>query len=260
MAETLLDYDGIAARYKRMRKISFKLNKILPKYVPKRALEETAKKLGFWQNGTVVFDNIDQSFVLFDQAIHGHFQDGKNAVDRYVDEHPPDPGSDQEAVLAAKKRAFYSLFKVEGIVPGVGVHVHDILYGRRYFLADVGFSQTAVKGLVLATRVLPVEDFIMSAGAALPVDADTLVKISRLPALTAPSRDLTEMSREEMSDVASTVIGLCLRGDGSRSIGYQGVDEDADNEGAPARNTPRVGRNDPCPCGSGKKHKKCCGQ
>ncbi|MEI9885828.1 MAG: SEC-C metal-binding domain-containing protein [Rhizomicrobium sp.] len=22
--------------------------------------------------------------------------------------------------------------------------------------------------------------------------------------------------------------------------------------------TPKVGRNDPCPCGSGKKHKKCC--
>ena len=25
------------------------------------------------------------------------------------------------------------------------------------------------------------------------------------------------------------------------------------------RTTPKVGRNDPCPCGSGKKHKKCCG-
>ncbi len=25
------------------------------------------------------------------------------------------------------------------------------------------------------------------------------------------------------------------------------------------RETPRVGRNDPCPCGSGKKYKKCCG-
>lgn len=22
---------------------------------------------------------------------------------------------------------------------------------------------------------------------------------------------------------------------------------------------PKVGRNDPCPCGSGRKHKKCCG-
>ncbi|WP_418531070.1 SEC-C metal-binding domain-containing protein, partial [Hominenteromicrobium sp.] len=23
---------------------------------------------------------------------------------------------------------------------------------------------------------------------------------------------------------------------------------------------PKVGRNDPCPCGSGKKYKKCCGR
>ena len=28
---------------------------------------------------------------------------------------------------------------------------------------------------------------------------------------------------------------------------------------APALKKPKVGRNDPCPCGSGKKHKKCCG-
>jgi SEC-C motif-containing protein len=27
----------------------------------------------------------------------------------------------------------------------------------------------------------------------------------------------------------------------------------------PVRAAPKVGRNDPCPCGSGKKHKKCCG-
>jgi uncharacterized protein YecA (UPF0149 family) len=26
------------------------------------------------------------------------------------------------------------------------------------------------------------------------------------------------------------------------------------------RTTPKVGRNDPCPCGSGKKYKKCCGK
>ncbi|HET6718604.1 MAG TPA: SEC-C metal-binding domain-containing protein, partial [Rhodocyclaceae bacterium] len=31
--------------------------------------------------------------------------------------------------------------------------------------------------------------------------------------------------------------------------------------GAPTqrRETPKVGRNDPCPCGSGKKYKQCCG-
>lgn len=26
------------------------------------------------------------------------------------------------------------------------------------------------------------------------------------------------------------------------------------------REQPKIGRNEPCPCGSGKKHKKCCGQ
>ncbi|MEG1849984.1 MAG: SEC-C metal-binding domain-containing protein [Oscillospiraceae bacterium] len=28
----------------------------------------------------------------------------------------------------------------------------------------------------------------------------------------------------------------------------------------PVKKTDKVGRNDPCPCGSGKKYKKCCGQ
>jgi SEC-C motif-containing protein len=26
------------------------------------------------------------------------------------------------------------------------------------------------------------------------------------------------------------------------------------------REGPKIGRNDPCPCGSGKKYKKCCGK
>jgi preprotein translocase subunit SecA len=28
----------------------------------------------------------------------------------------------------------------------------------------------------------------------------------------------------------------------------------------PMRTGPKVGRNDPCPCGSGKKYKQCCGK
>ncbi|WP_211365126.1 SEC-C metal-binding domain-containing protein [Rhodovulum strictum] len=32
-----------------------------------------------------------------------------------------------------------------------------------------------------------------------------------------------------------------------------------DRRGQPARRA-KVGRNDPCPCGSGRKFKKCCGQ
>jgi SEC-C motif-containing protein len=30
--------------------------------------------------------------------------------------------------------------------------------------------------------------------------------------------------------------------------------------GPPIRKEPKIGRNEPCPCGSGKKYKKCCGK
>ena len=33
-----------------------------------------------------------------------------------------------------------------------------------------------------------------------------------------------------------------------------------DDRSQPARWTAKIGRNDPCPCGSGKKYKKCCGR
>jgi HEAT repeat protein len=54
--------------------------------------------------------------------------------------------------------------------------------------------------------------------------------------------------------------------DGARDAGRDGRDM-YDEDGIPLRGTiapivrdaPKVGRNDPCPCGSGKKYKKCCG-
>jgi preprotein translocase subunit SecA len=39
----------------------------------------------------------------------------------------------------------------------------------------------------------------------------------------------------------------------------QGAGGDTSLKNTPVRKTEKVGRNDPCPCGSGKKYKKCCG-
>ena len=42
------------------------------------------------------------------------------------------------------------------------------------------------------------------------------------------------------------------------NVSYSGAGSDEAPKG-PVRAEPRVGRNDPCPCGSGRKYKKCCG-
>jgi preprotein translocase subunit SecA len=48
----------------------------------------------------------------------------------------------------------------------------------------------------------------------------------------------------------------------ARALGYGGVAEESRTAGKKQpvkRSAVKVGRNDPCPCGSGKKYKKCCG-
>jgi len=53
-----------------------------------------------------------------------------------------------------------------------------------------------------------------------------------------------------------------------KEVQYQHADVSADTAESkkpaerpptPVRSGPKVGRNDPCPCGSGKKYKACCG-
>jgi hypothetical protein len=48
-----------------------------------------------------------------------------------------------------------------------------------------------------------------------------------------------------------------VRGIAGRWIG--GGKHDDDKKGVPDSADPKTGRNEPCPCGSGKKRKRCCG-
>ncbi len=82
--------------------------------------------------------------------------------------------------------------------------------------------------------------------------------------------DMIFKVRLSVGDQVSTVNEITETRHGQRSA-YDGLQRDAKQmnqagQGAPAkaetirRETTKVGRNDPCPCGSGKKYKKCCGK
>jgi hypothetical protein len=67
----------------------------------------------------------------------------------------------------------------------------------------------------------------------------------------------TEFSRPSLSDDLEALLAQKLISDGwddDEEIGGPGGHEPL------IRDTPRIGRNEPCPCGSGKKYKKCCGK
>ena len=47
---------------------------------------------------------------------------------------------------------------------GVGAEVHDLLFDERFLLADVELSHTAHPDLLVATRLLCFEGFVMTTG------------------------------------------------------------------------------------------------
>jgi hypothetical protein len=74
---------------------------------------------------------------------------------------------------------------------------------------------------------------------------------------------------ERYQKIITTWAGYTDTGEELEDIEFEDeMEEDADwrpwDDGAdesellPIRTEPKIGRNDPCPCGSGKKYKKCC--
>ena len=66
-------------------------------------------------------------------------------------------------------------------------------------------------------------------------------------------RQQGKVKRQETVKITGEALEAIHSVDGGSKIGTD-VDRTVRNEG------PKVGRNDPCPCGSGKKYKQCCGK
>ena len=89
-----------------------------------------------------------------------------------------------------------------------------------------------------------------------------LTRVHVQPAEPAPVEDAVEEgnapAEAPQQEAPKAKPTLSLRHKETDDLAYSGSQTtDAGNQ--PAKAKPRVGRNDPCPCGSGKKYKKCCG-
>ena len=89
-----------------------------------------------------------------------------------------------------------------------------------------------------------------------------LTRVHVQPAEPAPAEDAVEEgnapAEAPQQEAPKAKPTLSLRHKENDDLAYSGSQTtDAGNQ--PAKAKPRVGRNDPCPCGSGKKYKRCCG-
>jgi hypothetical protein len=260
---------------------------VLLKHVSAEAMHTAARRLGLLRQGVFVYSAESEMAVHADYCIYNMPVNGLNLAGRYLRDHPPVPGSDEETVLRAMAGARYALLSVSKLAPGVGVECYDLLRGQDIFMANRGFSLTGQKGAVLASRLLSLPGFDMSTGADLPVFAETMDAISEV--LNEAQRRLgagpDNVDDPSIAPELSTgIIRACLRCGASEYMRY---DDSRAIEARAARGEPVLpsgsetppipddlipeyagvsqgyggptSRNRPCPCGSGLKYKRCCG-
>lgn len=77
-----------------------------------------------------------------------------------------------------------------------------------------------------------------------------------------PEDNQATLAAEAPDTIPSIIVTLnrWLKSQSAEGMGATGLDwwDSANSNSRPARST-KVGRNEPCPCGSGRKHKRCCG-
>lgn len=240
-------YAELVNRYKHFRAITRKLHNILPEHLPKKAIEKCGKKLGVMKGKTLVLGDIDDTAVLMDYCIYDYYENGSNAISQYIAHFPPAHDSDEYVVLKAMSESFYTLVQIERVIEGVGVLANDLLGSKQFLIIDISFSKTGVKGLVLATRLIPFQDFVMTSGAALPVDPETFAEISEYLSQNFVSEDgrYLYFTFQQRADLITRIIRLCLTKEKTTHIEYKDVESEAVI--SPLRREARVGRNDPCP-------------
>jgi len=254
-------HEDLLPLYLRLRQAGLRLNHKLVKTLSTEALHEGGRRLGILHGQTLVFDSEDETSVLMDYCIYNVYRGGKNAAQRYLAESPPsDPA--EMTFLQGMQTAYYSILQVTDVERRVGVVVRDLLRGGTGFLVDVGFGSSAQPGWSLAGRIIPLEDFLISGGASLPINYAAGSRIEKELKRINPAADLARLSPGQEADLAAMVIRSCLKSGASSQIRYEtpGSTPSRGNRASEVSRPVRANRNDPCPCGSGRKYKTCCGK
>ncbi len=264
-SEIMKQHADLVARYRQLRQAGLKLNNRLLTLLNKKIIDQGGMDLGILQKNRIVLDTEDEGAVLMDYCIHDLREQNANAIERLLTTAPPEPESEAFILLHALCKARFSLFAVEAIERNVGVGVRDMLRDEKQFVVDIGLSNSAEKGLVMALRVMAPEGIGMTTGTGLPIgvlSAGERSKLVQTIRSIVPGHDVHKLTAEQTSVLNGRIIRTCLEGGAAKRIRY------ADPESAmnPAKRSaptppprPHLGRNSPCPCGSGKKFKVCCG-
>ena len=164
--------DDILLRYLRLREISKRLHEEVLNCVSSDRLLDHARRLGLTRGKTLVLEDMEEMYYVYDLAVYTAPADRSRAIDRYAKSANFDAQSDERLMLDAMRASQFAILLIERRHDTVGLIATDILRNSKVWLLDVGLESSMDDGELIATRLLTPGKFSMTAGVNIPFEIE----------------------------------------------------------------------------------------
>jgi hypothetical protein len=175
-----LAHDELPSRYLHLRGISTELHHNILKSISGDMLLNYARRPGLTRGKTLVLDDPDELFYVYDLAIYSAPADRSRAIDRYARSAKFDSPSDERLMLEAMQASQFAILLIERRHDTIGLIATDILRNSEVWLVDVGLESSMDDGELIATRLFTPGPFSMTAGVNVPFEIEMLEPVCML--------------------------------------------------------------------------------
>lgn len=172
--------DDMLVRYLRLREISKRLHEEVLNSISGDTLLNHARRLGLAQGKTLLLDDMEEMYYVYDLAIYTAPADRSRAIDRYAKSAKFDAQSDERLMLDAMCASQFAILLIEQRHDTVGLIATDILRNSKVWLLDVGLESSMDDGELIATRLVTPGPFSMTAGVNIPFEIEMLEPVCTL--------------------------------------------------------------------------------
>ena len=198
----------ILARYRRLRQISMEQHEAVLDIIAPDVLVDWARRLDLTEGKAVVLENINEMALPEDLAIYLPRPGRSHPLDRYARVARFAPGSDEAIVLAAMRRARFSVWRIERRHPTTGLILRDLLRGEETWLVDEAMEKNAPPGVEMAARLLQPESFAMTARIIVPILPDLMTLPELMAEVFARAPALRHLQGDALAEDARLAIGV----------------------------------------------------
>ena len=185
---------GILSRYRRYSVLRKDIQSTAPENIPDSRFLAHAKRIGL-SDGKVLFTDDDIELTLvFDLALYTAEAGRTRAIDRCARKRLTVSKPDEALVLQGLQASRFSIFRTIGRCEPAGVLLEDLMRGGTTPLLDEGLEQSARPGEVFAMRVAPIEEFVITCGAVVPMNIETFDEIIDFLTDGAPDAELAALA------------------------------------------------------------------